>query len=100
VGGPTVQESGCRRQGAGGRVQAQGAGGRCGIRAARCVCPLIACTTLQCALVEVGELRPVVAPLPVGAGRERSSSGFYAWFTLSRETDEKRIERDMRGVRG
>ena len=43
-------------------------------------------------------MRPAVAPLPVGAGRGRSSGGFSALFTLSREMDEKRIERDVRGV--
>lgn len=45
-------------------------------------------------------MSPAVAPLPVGAGRGRSSRGLSARFTLSRETDEKRIERDVRGVRG
>jgi hypothetical protein len=55
---------------------------------------------VHCDLEEVGEVRPAVAPLPVGAGRGRSSGGFSALFTLSREMDEKRIERDMRGVRG
>ena len=53
---------------------------------------------MHCDLEEVGEVRPAVAPLPVGAGRGRSSGGFSALFTLSREMDEKRIERDVRGV--
>jgi hypothetical protein len=47
---------------------------------------------------EGGEVCFTVAPLPVGAGRGRSSGGFSALFTLSREMDEKRIERDVRGV--
>jgi hypothetical protein len=45
-------------------------------------------------------VRPAVAPLRVAALRERSSGGFSARFTLWRETGEKRIERDVQGVRG
>ena len=55
---------------------------------------------MHCDLEEVGEVRPAVASLQVAALRERSSVGFSARFTLWRETGEKRIERDMRGVRG
>lgn len=38
--------------------------------------------------------------LAVAALRERSGVGFSAFFTLVREKGEKRIERNMRGVRG
>ena len=62
--------------------------------------PWIACGTVQWVLVGVGEVSPAVAPLPVGADQERSSSGFSAWFTLSQGRSEKIIERDMRGLRG
>jgi hypothetical protein len=44
-------------------------------------------------------VRPADASLQVAAGRGRSSSGFSARFTLWRETGEKRIERDVQGVR-
>jgi hypothetical protein len=48
----------------------------------------------------VGKVSPAVASLQVAALRERSSVGFSAWFTLSQQTGEKRIECDVQGVRG
>ena len=47
-----------------------------------------------------GGVAPCCRALAGRCGRGRSSGGFSAWFTLWRERGEKRIERDMRGVRG